>query len=832
MAPGSRLIPRALVTIAISLAIGPPCHGVERLSPTPIEVPPADLPSVQYNPFEDIPPGHPAYEAIEELIRSGILDGFPDGTFKGRRIITRYDLALALAKAKARIESLEAQGPPVSPEERQLIDKLSREVGTELSLLGIRTDSLEQRILRVENTEDTLRRQKTNINLLGFYRIEQSMVMEPFRFGSNPDFPFVQETFPFLNFRDRGVIPLKQEGFLRLTGHPNLDGVLENDIEAFAELRTILVGNGGLHLNHDFSDPGVAGDRIDDLATGVEDEARIFFNRAHFTMKAKNMFLRIFSNESASDLSDPDVLFTVDSFEPFSGGEVNGGIGKLTYSSSVMKRQLTEGFTGLDVRDIRRFTPTRTLEQDLYTLRLTYEPWKRSKKVTNKTLRIGSSFVELADDYHTINGFNRVIGVDAQFAREGSDGSHWDLTSSYLMSVGFGDLWDRAIKMDGSYQKEGLLGNVKFYRFGPNFRSEVAQNQFVDTGVSFNFHRHVTRGLLEPLSKGENLLRLQIRNDWLGDIEMFDNLILSAVYEVKSWSRDPNNPLYNDDEQGSRFYFQSIFDMTPRWRIEFFSEYQKDIRTEVYDIKVLKPQEKEIGTFSNVFKTTWRLQDNLTLSGEVETKDDFDAYDFLGDRFNQTRHKEVIEWQAHPRIFLKGANEVVFNSDIQLNGLPFFPVNQRNFFRRILEFNVIPIKKVSIKGLIVNQISKNNLLRSPAGGPTPSEPDPPDFRSLEDNNTVISVLETFVNFTPALKLRYVFAVQDTNLINSNNFPLYLNDILLKNHFVDLTYNPTVSTEIQLTFGTEWENPNDPLDNGPAKFFSTAKIIQLRAQTNF
>lgn len=46
--------------------------------------------------FPDIPKGHWAYEAVQKLYEAGVLQGFPDGTFRGDEYTTRYQLALAL----------------------------------------------------------------------------------------------------------------------------------------------------------------------------------------------------------------------------------------------------------------------------------------------------------------------------------------------------------------------------------------------------------------------------------------------------------------------------------------------------------------------------------------------------------------------------------------------------------------------------------------------------------------------------------------------------------------------------------------------------------------
>ncbi|EKD81744.1 MAG: S-layer-like protein y protein, partial [uncultured bacterium] len=45
-------------------------------------------------PFKDVALSHWAYDAVNKLAAKGILQGFPDGTFKGKQTVTRYALAM------------------------------------------------------------------------------------------------------------------------------------------------------------------------------------------------------------------------------------------------------------------------------------------------------------------------------------------------------------------------------------------------------------------------------------------------------------------------------------------------------------------------------------------------------------------------------------------------------------------------------------------------------------------------------------------------------------------------------------------------------------------
>ena len=64
------------------------------------------IPAMAQDNFPDVPENHWAFEAIENLKREGILVGYPDGTYKGPRATTRYELAVALNAAYQRLKNI------------------------------------------------------------------------------------------------------------------------------------------------------------------------------------------------------------------------------------------------------------------------------------------------------------------------------------------------------------------------------------------------------------------------------------------------------------------------------------------------------------------------------------------------------------------------------------------------------------------------------------------------------------------------------------------------------------------------------------------------------
>ena len=92
------------------------------------------------NPFSDVPASHWAYQAVNSMAEKGIIQGFPNGTFKGNQNVTRYQLAMITAKMIANVEQL---GGSVSKTDLQTLEKLTVEFADELALLGVKVTALE-----------------------------------------------------------------------------------------------------------------------------------------------------------------------------------------------------------------------------------------------------------------------------------------------------------------------------------------------------------------------------------------------------------------------------------------------------------------------------------------------------------------------------------------------------------------------------------------------------------------------------------------------------------------------------------------------------------------
>ena len=121
------------------------------------------------NPFSDVPRDHWAYDAVTQLAADGVVEGYGDGTYRGDRNITRYEMAQMTAKAMAKGD--------MSASDRALVDRLAAEFADELNNLGVRVSNLEKHADMVKwegkleytyTSQRTENRQKENADNLVF----------------------------------------------------------------------------------------------------------------------------------------------------------------------------------------------------------------------------------------------------------------------------------------------------------------------------------------------------------------------------------------------------------------------------------------------------------------------------------------------------------------------------------------------------------------------------------------------------------------------------------------------------------------------------------------
>ena len=103
--------------------------------------------------LSDVQPTDWAFQALQSLVeRYGVIAGYPDGTFRGNRAMTRYEFAAGLNAALDRVNELIAAGTAdqVRKEDLATLQRLQEEFSAELATLRGRVDSLEANVAELE----------------------------------------------------------------------------------------------------------------------------------------------------------------------------------------------------------------------------------------------------------------------------------------------------------------------------------------------------------------------------------------------------------------------------------------------------------------------------------------------------------------------------------------------------------------------------------------------------------------------------------------------------------------------------------------------------------
>ncbi|MEQ8537401.1 MAG: iron uptake porin [Coleofasciculus sp. D1-CHI-01] len=101
--------------------------------------------------LRDVSPGDWAYEALRSLVeRYGCIAGYPDGSYRGNRALTRFEFAAGLNACLQQIERLLPNGE-LEGSDLATLRRLVQEFEAELATLGARVDNLEGRVAFLED---------------------------------------------------------------------------------------------------------------------------------------------------------------------------------------------------------------------------------------------------------------------------------------------------------------------------------------------------------------------------------------------------------------------------------------------------------------------------------------------------------------------------------------------------------------------------------------------------------------------------------------------------------------------------------------------------------
>ncbi|HAE40366.1 MAG TPA: hypothetical protein DCG57_17285 [Candidatus Riflebacteria bacterium] len=580
--------------------------------------------------FQDLPRDHWAYSDVEFLISQGYMEGYPDGTFKGRKVTTRYDVALMLARILKRMEEKKANIDAASEEERAALTRLTKEFRDELGLLDVRVDSLERRMVDSENKMKTFEDQLPKVKITGTYRGRGQYIIDPDTVGRDD---YGDER----TFSEAGLVTFYQDVYLRFTGKP-----LGEKIETFYELYGYIAGrtwNKAVYNNVGNSTPNPF-DNIDDYVRYIQNDNYVRSNKLHLVSKAKSMKVRVFAGESATGLDDPMNIMTENTniVRPYQGVELSGSESGVSYQGALYKSDIRTSYENTN---------------NIITGRMI---WKLPEKFSEDSFSVGTSYAEKIYDYKTVGNSNTVRGVDMNYSTDRA--GKIQATAEFLTSTDYltdtsdkqkRNLGDEGSRFDISVQNGGLTGTVKHYDYGRYFRAwmapiwayDVADDNYPNDLTVSNYGR--------PDFAGEKLTRFGMNYDFGNKLlAIANNLSVEATYLSKTWEADQYNPHETDGYSGRKFTFQLLSDFT-------------DSTTLKYDFtQKWDALEGEQGWKSNAVELNLKLSDSVSAKGKMFVLGDpDDVFEQNGSTYDYNERIGYFEVNSNinPRVYAKGSVE-------------------------------------------------------------------------------------------------------------------------------------------------------------------------------
>src|ERR671932_1544434 len=149
--------------------------------------------------LRDVSPGDWAYEALRSLVeRYGCIAGYPDGTYRGNRALSRYEFAAGLNACLQQVERLITTGGEgfASRKDLETLQRLVEEFKPELTALGTRVDKLDGRVAFLEDHQFST---TTKLNGLAWINITGATA------GRDVQVEAINATSPDVRFAGRGA---------------------------------------------------------------------------------------------------------------------------------------------------------------------------------------------------------------------------------------------------------------------------------------------------------------------------------------------------------------------------------------------------------------------------------------------------------------------------------------------------------------------------------------------------------------------------------------------------------------------------------------------------
>ena len=507
-------------------------------------------------PFNDVPKDHWAYEAIEKLVQNGYMDGFADDTFRGRKVLTRYEIALTLAKILTKVEDVESSGGVISPKDAEVIKSLATEFREELNTLGAKVNNLDQRVTELEKFKKNVEKLKW----AGYYKVSNVAVWDRLTTKNDGD----NDDDNFDEGDANGLGKLKNQVNLKLTGKPF------DNVETYTEIKAYI--NSATRSSNSYINKkdNTIRPYLNLYMSDFKNDRDLVMEKMHIKIDSQYANVRAFNNESITKLNDPSILlnsygrnvFNEDSSDTFSGVETRGTIKDVTYNVSGLKDWNNTS--------------------DIYAGRMVYMVPERILKTTTAEIIFGTSFVEKAFSYLNRGDFSQVNGVDLSF--KFTDIGTLKVMTEYMESrngdrVLYGGssteiLKDDGVKLDLEYQLENLTMIFNHYRYGKDFSVSTARYDTLYMDTDFDGDKEIHENYGRESLFGERFSRLTLKYN----IPFSDEqaLRLEGIIQNKKWEYNEKKPHKTDGYEAQKFSFQVDADLAKDMTSKFFTELAKD----------------------------------------------------------------------------------------------------------------------------------------------------------------------------------------------------------------------------------------------------------------
>ncbi|WP_276900815.1 S-layer homology domain-containing protein [Dialister micraerophilus] len=157
------------------------------------------------SPFSDVDHNDWSYKAVAELSEQGVIDGYPDSSFKGNKEISRFETAQIVARLLAKENSL-------NNEQKASVHKLANAYSDELKQLGVRVDNVEKKLGKTALI--------TEIRVSGMNRYDnvfKDTKKSHYEFGARVGFNTITKVNP------RTTVYGQLETYMSLNGQPMYD---------------------------------------------------------------------------------------------------------------------------------------------------------------------------------------------------------------------------------------------------------------------------------------------------------------------------------------------------------------------------------------------------------------------------------------------------------------------------------------------------------------------------------------------------------------------------------------------------------------------------------